>query len=211
MADIRLARPRANRLWLYVGGLAAVGFILWASAFVVGDATDPSEAPKVGAQMGFGEERTPVLPAQATPFQALETLQTRDLGRLIRLTGAVESRVAGNAVWVRSPGGRRILVRFEPPPPPEALRRVASSGSVDLDGYLEKISEAEFDVWMDTLGVRIPRPPPGRKFGDLPEPAFARVDSLFIKNFYISVRPEALGPRPEPAATESAAEPEAGQ
>ena len=194
MADIRLARPRANRLCLYVGVLAALGFILWASAFVVGDATDPAEAPKVGAQMGFGEERTPVLPAQATPFQSLESLQTRDLGRLIRLTGAIESRVAGNAVWVRSPGGRRILVRFEPAPKPEALRRIG--GSIAVDGYLEKISEAEFEVWMDTLGVRIPRPPPGRKFGDLPEPAFARVDSLFIKNFYISVRPEALEPRP---------------
>jgi hypothetical protein len=66
---------------------------------------------------------------------------------------------------------------------------------VDLDGYLEKISEAEFQVWMDSLGVSIPRPPPGRKFGDLPEPAFARIDSLFIKNFYISVRPEALQPK----------------
>ncbi|MBW3628472.1 MAG: hypothetical protein KY464_04160 [Gemmatimonadetes bacterium] len=199
MADIRLAQPRANRLWLYVGVLAALGFILWASAFVVGDATNPAEAPKVGAQMDFGEERTPVLPAQATPFQSMESLQTRDLGRLIRLTGAVESRVAGNAVWVRSPGGRRILVRFEPPPSPEALRRIG--GSIEVDGYLEKISEAEFEVWMDTLGVRIPRPPPGRKFGDLPEASFARVDSLFIKNFYISVRPEALEPRPreEPA------------
>src|SRR5215203_3638670 len=99
MADIRLARPRANRLWLYVGGLAALGFALWASAFVVGDATDPADAPKVGAQMTFEEERTPVLPAQATPFQALETLQTRDLGRLVRLTGVVDSRVAANAAW----------------------------------------------------------------------------------------------------------------
>lgn len=194
MADIRLARPRANRLWLYVGVLAGLGFLLWASAYVLGDATDPAEAPKVGAQMGFGEERTPVLPAQATPFESIETLQARDLGRLIRISGAVGSRVAGNSVWVRAPDGRRILVRFEPAPPPEALRRVGSGGSIELDGYLEKISEAEFDVWMDTLGVRIPRPPPGRKFGDLPEPAFARVDSLFIKNFYISVRPEALTP-----------------
>jgi len=146
MADIRLARPRANRLWLYVGGLAALGFALWASAFVVGDATDPADAPKVGAQMTFEEERTPVLPAQATPFQALETLQTRDLGRLVRLTGVVDSRVAANAAWVRSPGGRRILVRFEPAPTPEALRRVSSGGTVDLDGYLEKISEAEFEA-----------------------------------------------------------------
>lgn len=202
MADIRLARPRANRLWLYVGFLAALGFAAWGSTHVLGDPTAPKEAPKVGAQMGFGEERTPVLPAQATPFQSIETLQARDLGRLIRLSGVVESRVAGNAVWVRSPGGRRILVRFEPAPTPEALRRVASGGTVELDGYLAKISEAEFDVWMDTLGVRIPRPPPGRKFGDLPEASFARVDSLFIKNFYISVRPEALEPRAPAAAPE---------
>jgi hypothetical protein len=195
MADIRLARPRANRLWIYVGLLAALGLAAWASAFVVGDATDPANAPQVGAQISVGDERTPVLPAQATPFQSIETLQARDLGRLIRLQGVVDSRVAGNAAWVRSPDGRRILVRFEPAPEPDALRRVASGGSVDLDGYLEKISEAEFDVWMDTLGVRIPRPPPGRKFGDLPEASFARVDSLFIKNFYISVRPEALQPR----------------
>ena len=42
--------------------------------------------------MGFGEERTPLLPAQATPFQSLETLQSRDLGRLIRLTGERRGR-----------------------------------------------------------------------------------------------------------------------
>ncbi len=69
----------------------------------------------------------------------------------------------------------------------------ALHASVELDGYLSKISNAEFKVWMDTLGVHIPRPPPGNKFGDLPDPSFARVDSLFIKSFYISVRPEALG------------------
>ena len=43
--------------------------------------------------------------------------------------------------------------------------------------------------------MSIPRPPPGRKFGDLPVPAFARLDSKFVKTFYISVRPEALGVR----------------
>lgn len=199
MADIRLARPHSNRLWLWVGLFAAVGFVFWASAFVLGDATAPTEAPKVGAQIGFGTERTPVLPATATPFESLASLQTRDLGRLVRLTGAVESGVRGNAAWVRSSDGRRVLVRFEPAPPPESVQRLASSGRVELDGYLEKISEAEFGVWMDTLRVRIPRPPPGRKFGDLPDPSFARVDSLFIKSFYVSVRPEALDPRRERA------------
>ncbi len=55
MADIRLIRPRGNRLWFYVGGFAAIGFVLWASAFVLGDATAPTERPKVGAEIGFGE------------------------------------------------------------------------------------------------------------------------------------------------------------
>lgn len=204
MADIRLARPRSNRLWFWVGGLAAVGFIFWASAFVVGDATDPNQAPRVGASIGFGTDRTPVLPAQATPFESLRALQTRDLGRLVELRGALESGVRANATWVRATDGRRILVRFEPAPDPAALRRLAARGTVQLDGYLEKISEAEFGVWMDTLGVRIPRPPPGRKFGDLPDPAFARVDSLFIKSYYISVRPEALGAESAAEAADSA-------
>lgn len=203
MADIRLSRPRANRLWLWVGVFASLGFMLWASPYVVGDATAPAEAPKVGAQMDFGDDRTPVLPAQAAPFASLTSLQTRDLGRLIRLTGVAESRVNANALWVRAAGGRRILVRFEPAPPAPDLRRFGPGSTIDLDGYLQKISEAEFRVWMDTLGVRIPRPPPGRKFGDLPEPAFARVDSLFIKNFYISVRPEAIAAPSRAAVEES--------
>ena len=193
MADIRLARPRSNRLWFWVGGFAAIGFVFWASAFVLGDATAPNQAPRVGAAIGFGTERTPVLPAQATPFEALAALQTRDLGRLVELSGALQSGVRANATWVRSSDGRRILVRFEPAPDPAALRALGARGSVELHGYLEKISEAEFKVWMDTLGVAIPRPDAGRKFGDLPDPAFLRVDSLFIKNYYISVRPEALG------------------
>lgn len=205
MADIRIARPHSNRLWLWVGGFTAVGFLFWASAFVVGDATAPTEAPKVGAQIGLGTDRTPVLPATATPFESLPTLQTRDLGRLVRLTGAMETGVRGNATWVRAADGRRVLVRFEPAPHPESLRRISAGGRVELDGYLEKISEAEFGVWMDTLGVRIPRPPPGRKFGDLPDASFARVDSLFIKNFYISVRPEALDPSRERADLEGEA------
>lgn len=204
MADIRLVRPRANRLWIYVGIFAGLGFALWASAFLVGDATSPTDAPKVGAAMGLGENRTPVLPAQPVPFTTLLPLQNRDLGRLVHLTGRVDSRVNANAAWVRAGAGRRILVRFEPAPPPESLSRIRSGGTIDLYGYLEKISEAEFEVWMDTLSVRIPRPPPGRKFGDLPDPAFARVDSLFVKNFYISVRPEALMPAARPA--ESTAE-----
>jgi hypothetical protein len=94
---------------------------------------------------------------------------------------------------VRADDNRRILVRFEPAPP-EGGVRLPPGGTVDLSGYLEKVSRAEFNVWMDTLRVAIPRPPPGRKFGDLPDSSFARVDSLFIKNFYLSVRPESLQP-----------------
>ena len=203
MADIRLVRGRSSRLWLWIGILATLGFLLWASAFVLGDPTDPEEAPRVGAQLGFGSERPAVIPAQATPFADIASLQPRDLGRLVHPRGQPLSSVVANAIWVQSDGGRRILVRFEPAPPEGALRGVFAGGRMDVDGYLEKISEAEFEVWMDTLNVRLPRPPPGRKFGDLPDPGFARVDSLFIRNYYISVRPEALVEEPAPAAEES--------
>lgn len=194
MADIRLARPRGSRVWLWTGVLAALGFLLWASAFVVGDATDPDEQPRVGAALGLGASRPPVLPAQPVDLRAIDPLDTRDLGRLVHLSGVAESPVRENALWVRTEGGRRMLVRFEPAPTEGALSRLGPGARLEYDGYLAKISRAEFEVWMDTLGVRIPRPPPARKFGDLPDPAFARLDSLFIKNFYVSVRPEALEP-----------------
>lgn len=192
MADIRLVQPRTGRLWLWMGGLAVVALLLWASKFVVGDATDPDRVRGVGANAGFGDARAPLIPMPPEPFEEVKPLETRDLGRLVRLTGVMESPVRGNAAWVRATGGRRILVRFEPPPEPELLARFGPGSSVRLEGYVEKISRAEFDVWLDTLRVSIPRPPPGRKFGDLPDPAFARLDSLFVKTFYVSVRPEAL-------------------
>ena len=198
MPDIRLTRPGGNRLIWWVTGLAIVALLLWASAFVIGDATR-AQGKQVGANARFGEVRAPLIPASSEPFQALTVLQTRDLGRLIHLSGVAESFARSNTLWVRTPGGRRILVRFEPAPPADLLKRYHPGASVELDGYLAKISNAEFAVWMDTLGVRVPRPPPGNKFGDLPDPAFARVDSLFIKTFYISVRPEALG---EPRSSE---------
>lgn len=194
MADIRLVRPRVERLWLWIGVLAVVALLFWASAFVFGDATDPTEQPRVGAAAGFGAERAPVLPAQTVPLETLIPLQTRDLGRLVRLTGVAESRVASNAVWIRSSGGRRILVRFQPPPPEGALSGLGPGSAVSFDGYLQKISRAEFKEWVDTLNIAVPRPPPGRKFGDLPDPAFMRVDSLFVRDFYISVRPEGIEP-----------------
>ncbi len=190
MADIRLVRPRGSKVWLWTGLLALVGLALWASALFLGDPTEAQKA--VGADLGLGSSRAPVLPAQAVPLQSLLPLQNRDLGRLVHLSGVAESGVRQNALWVRSQGGRRILVRFEPAPPEGALGRFGPGSMVELDGYLEKISRAEFDTWMDTLRVSVPRPPPGRKFGDLPDPGFARVDSLFVKSYYISVRPAAL-------------------
>jgi hypothetical protein len=61
-----------------------------------------------------------------------------------------------------------------------------------VNGYLQRVSRAEFDMWADTLNVVIPRPRPGTKFGDVPDSGFAKIDSLFIKDFYVSVRPEGL-------------------
>lgn len=192
MADIRLVQPRAGRLWLWMGGLALIGVLLWASKFVVGDATDPERARGVGAAAGFGETRAPLIPMPAEPFDEVNPIETRDLGRLVQLRGVLESPVRANAAWVRASGGRRILIRFEPPPDSGVLRRFGPGSSIDLPGYMAKISQAEFEVWLDTLNVSIPRPPPGRKFGDLPDPSFARLDSLFVKTYYVSVRPEAL-------------------
>lgn len=195
-----MVRPRGSRVWVYTGLLALLGLALWSSAFLLGDPTEEQHA--VGADLDLAAGRAPVLPATAVPLQSLLPFQSRDLGRLVRISGVAESRVRGNALWVRSNTGRRILVRFEPDPPEAALSRFTPGSSVELDGYLEKISRAEFFLWMDSLGVSIPRPPPGRKFGDLPDPSFARVDSLFVKNYYISVRPEAL-PAPRSAESDS--------
>jgi hypothetical protein len=190
MADIRLSRPPGSRTGLMMVGFAVVGLLFWASAYVVGDATEETRA--VGAAAGFGSDRAPILAMESVPFGSLFPLQTRDLGRLVRVTGVAESAVRVNSVWVRTSDGFRILVRFQPAPDPERLRRIGPGTSVDFDGYLDNIALAEFNQIVDSLGVRIPRPPPGRKFGDLPDPGFARVDSLFIKNYYVSVRPEGI-------------------
>ncbi len=209
MPDIRLVRPHGNRIWLWTGVLAAIGLIIWSSAFVFGDRTDPEEQPRVGADADFGALRAPVLPARATEFSRMDPLRTRDLGRLVHLTGTAGSGVVSNTLWVRTDDGRRILVQFEPEPPPEALRRFGPGSRVDLEGYLQRIAVAEYEVWTDSLGVSVPRPAPGRKFGDLPDPSFARVDSLFIKEYYISVRPEALQPRDQ--TTSAQPQPESGE
>src|SRR5690606_2104438 len=147
MADIRLVRPKGGRLWPWVGAFATLGFLLWASALVVGDATDPEEQPRVGAQIGFGNERPPIIPARATPFSEIGMLQPRDLGRLVDLDAVVLSPVVASAVWTRAAGGRYILVRFEPAPPEGALRAIRPGTALNVNGYLAKISEAEFAVW----------------------------------------------------------------
>lgn len=189
--DIRLVRGRESRVWLWVGLLAGAGILVLVAAAVFGDQT-MSAKRQVGAAANFGADRAEVLPMQTEEFETLLPLDTRELGRLIHLSGTAESAVRANAVWVRTPSGRRILVRFEPEPPAGALRAYGPGSHLDVNGYLSKVSRAEFNMWMDTLRVAIPRPRPGTKFGDVPDSGFAKIDSLFIKSFYLSVRPEGL-------------------
>lgn len=190
MPDIRLARSRGVRLWAWIGALVLAALVAWVVGSFVADPTDPDRQPGVGAAAGFGDQRAPVIPPRALPFSSLVPLQERDLGQLVHLTGIAESPVVASSVWVRSGSGHRILARFEPPPPPATLRGIGPGVPIDMDGYLTKISRAEFRMWIDTLGVSLPQPPPGRKFGDLPDPRFARIDALYIKDFYVSVRPD---------------------
>lgn len=200
--DIRLTRGRNQRVWLWTVGIVGLGALAMAAAMLFGDPTEHPRGPGVGAAAHFGADRAPVLPVVIEQFERMGELTDRELGRLVHLTGTAESGVRRSAVYVRTPQGRRILVRFEPAPEPGELRGIVNGGGVDVTGYVQKISRAEFNVWMDTLGVVIPRPPPGVKFGDLPDSNFIRVDSLFIKEFYVSVRPEGIGRRgatPTPA------------
>jgi hypothetical protein len=190
--DIRLVRGRESRVWLTVTLLAGAGVLLLvAVAMFGGDATMRAKR-QVGAAANFGADRAPVLPMETQAFETLLPLDNREVGRLVHLRATAESVVRGNAVWARTPTGRRILVRFEPEPPASALRAMGPGSVVDVNGYVQKISRAEFDMWMDSLNVVIPRPRPGTKFGDLPDSGFAKIDSLFIKNYYVSVRPEGL-------------------
>lgn len=202
MADIRLVRPKGSRVWLIMVSLATVGLALWGSVFLFGDATAPDEQPRVGASADFGSVRAPVLPVEPVPFGTLSPIQTRDIGRLVRIEGVAESGVRDNTLWVRTNDGYRILMQFEPEPEEGALSRFGPGSSVRVNGYLHDLALAEFRQITDSLGVRVPRPPPARKFGDLPNPAFARVDSLYVKNYYISVRPEGINP-PTPAEPEA--------
>lgn len=207
--DIRLVRGRNQRLWVWTMAIVALSLIAWGSAFVLGDAT-MSTGKQVGAKANFGGERAQVVPMQSEAFESALPLEDRELGRLLRLAGVAESRTVRNAVWVRTQNPRRwILVRVEPVPKGQTIRPFYPGSVVDVQGYLQKISRAEFDAWIDSLDVGLPRPTPGVKFGDLPDSGFIRIDSLFIRDYYISVRPEGLrgglvaaaaAPAPRPAA-----------
>jgi hypothetical protein len=193
--DIRMSRPRGSNAWAWIAALAAAGLLVWAaSTFVFGDATQRTGMLGVGEDAGWGADRAQVLPMEAEPFEAILPLEPRELGRLVRLRGVAESPVRGDAVWVRAAGNRRILVRFEPAPPPAARARLQMGAPVDVEGYLQRMSRAELQTWLDTLGVFLPRPRPGSKFGDLPDTTFAQIDTLFIRNYYVSVRPWGLEP-----------------
>lgn len=191
MADIRLVRPGGSRVWVWVGLIVALCLgVLTVSAFL-GDPTEAALSNRVGAGADFGANRAPVIPVVVTPFPSVSELTERDVGRLVHLEGWAASGVRRNVVWVRASDGRRILVRFEPAPPEGERIPVAGGGRVIVDGYLQRIAEAELRVTLDSLGVALPRPRPSVKFGDLPDSSFIRVDSLFVKNYYISVRPRA--------------------
>jgi hypothetical protein len=200
MPEFRLVRRSGSQLWVWTGILAAIGLAIWGYAMIFGDATDPSEPRRVGAAAEFGAERAPVLPIEPISFDSLTPLNDRDLGRLVRLTGTVERPVVRGATWVRATDGRRILVRVEPLPQADVTLPFRQGGRLEINGYLQSISRAEFLAWMDSLRVAIPRPPPAARFGQVPDPAFARQEALYIRNYYVSVRPEQLRP-PESMAT----------
>lgn len=190
--DIRLVRGRNQRLWAWTLAIVGLALVVWASAFVFGDATK-RPGVQVGAKANFGAERAQVVPMQSEGFASALPLEDRELGRLLRLTGTAESRTVRNAVWVRTANPRRwILLRVEPVPKGQGIQPFYPGSAVDVQGYLQKISRAEFDAWMDSLNVGLPRPAPGVKFGDLPDSGFTRIDSLFIRDYYISVRPEGV-------------------
>ncbi len=191
MADIRIVRTHGSRLWLLTGALAFLAIAVWASVFFLGDPTAPEEERRVGALADFGADRAPVLPAQAVPFNALRPVTERDLGGYVELRGTATTPVRANSVLVRADDGRRILVRFEPPL--EGSPGISAGSSVTLRGYLRRVALAEYETMVqDTLGHRIPRPPPHLKFGWEPDSAFLALDRLYIKDYYLSVRPHGL-------------------
>lgn len=192
MADIRLARPPGSTAPIWIAALIGVALLVWGVAAFLGDPSDDAP-PRVGAAANFGGERTAVIPMQPAAFASLVPLGEEDLGRLLRIRGSIVSPVRGNALWLVTPGGYRLLVRFEPAPPEGALARFAAGRTLEVNGYLTRISAAEFKVWADSLGLSLPQPPPGRKFGALPDPEFERMNAFYVRNYYVSVRPEAVG------------------
>src|SRR3954470_11700930 len=115
--DIRLTRGRNQRVWLWTLCIVGGGAAAMIAAMLFGDPTAHPRGPGVGAAAHFGADRAPVLPVVVEPFAQVRRLTDRELGRLVRLEGSAESGVRRNAVYVRTPDGRRILVRFEPAPP----------------------------------------------------------------------------------------------
>jgi hypothetical protein len=134
------------------------------------------------------------------PLETMFPIDERDLGRLVRIRGVAESPARRGAVWFRTTEGRRILLRVEPAPDTTdagaplraALGAVHPGRSLEVDGYLQKISDAEFRAITDTLGVFLPRPRPGVRFGDLPDSAYLRIRPYFVREFFVSVRPGEL-------------------
>ncbi|HEX6749324.1 MAG TPA: hypothetical protein VF092_18665, partial [Longimicrobium sp.] len=179
--DIRLVRGRNHRVWLWTLTLAFLGALAILAAVLFGDPTSHGRYGGVGADANFGADRAPVIPVVIESFDDVDKLTDRELGRVVHLVGTAETPVRRSAIYVRTREGRRILVRFEPEPPRDRLASMCSGCGVNVNGYLQKISRAEFNVWMDTLGYVVPRPRPGVKFGDLPDSGFIRIDSLFVK------------------------------
>ena len=198
MPDIRLVRPRGSKLIAVLAALLAAGLVAWVSPFVFGDPTE-AKARGIGAKSGLGEVRSPVIPVRPVAFESLTPLQAKDLGRFVRLTGTAETRQVSGAVWVRSDDRRRILLRWEPWSAETKIPVFGPGHRVQVDGYVQRLSRAEFEMWTDSVNAAIPKPPPGVKFGDQPDSNFARVDSLFVKDYYVSARPSM------PAATSTAA------
>src|SRR3954447_12947880 len=115
--DIRLTRGRNQRGWCWTLCIVVLGAAAMIAAMLFGDPTAHPRGPGVGAAAHFGADRAPVLPVVVEPFERVGELSDRELGRLVHLTGSAESGVRKSAVYVRTPQGRRILVRFEPAPP----------------------------------------------------------------------------------------------
>jgi hypothetical protein len=192
MLDFRFVRGHGHRLWWTVGALAGLGALVWASAFVLGDPTQRSARIRVGAAANTGADRPAPVPPHPVRFAALDSLDETDYGTYVELQATPESAVRGQAVWVRAEDGRRLLVRVEPPAADSARAAAVLARGGRWRGYLRPIARAEFELWMDSLGVVLPRPPAGVKMGELPDSNFLKVDRRIVKNVYLSIRPEDL-------------------